>query len=56
VRVPPAVAERLEDMTDDEIVAAYVANGETEAYARACLPMLRGEAPPSGEDLSKFLG
>lgn len=55
MRVPPTVAERLDDMTDDEIVAAYVANGETEDYARACLPMLRGETPPTGDELTKYL-
>lgn len=43
--VPPEVAERAEEMSDDEIVAAFVANGETEGYARACLEAIRGRRP-----------
>lgn len=41
--VPAEVAERGDEMTDDEVVAAFVAQGRTEAYARVWLDSRRGD-------------
>lgn len=41
--VPAEVVERGDQMTDDEVIAAFVAHGRTEAYARVWLDSRRGD-------------
>lgn len=43
--IAPLSLPDWETATDDEIVAAYIADGETESSARALLAQLRGDAP-----------
>lgn len=52
--LPPEVAAHAEQMTDDEIVAAFLANGQTEGYARTCLDAIRGRRT-GDPDLPTFL-
>lgn len=53
--VPAEVRDRGQEMTDDEVIAAFVANGQTEGYARVYLDRLRGRARGPVEGLPDTL-
>lgn len=42
----PLTLDDVENATDDEIIAAYILDGETEDGARAYLAVIRGNLPP----------
>jgi hypothetical protein len=44
--ITPFTIRDVEEATDDEIVAAYVAEGKSEDEARGFLSILRGDVPP----------
>jgi hypothetical protein len=43
--IEPLAPIDLDAATDEEIVAAYLADGESEAGARAYLSIIRGKSP-----------
>jgi hypothetical protein len=45
--ITPLSLDDVEHATDEEIIAAYVADGETEESARGFLTVMRGDLPPA---------
>lgn len=44
--ITPLTLDDVENATDEEIIAAYLQDGETEEGAQAYLAVIRGELPP----------